>query len=663
MKKDKNEDKIFYDYLDNLNIPIGDNKSHREKLWDELEKESLLFDKLQVKKDKSSIFIPFKPVLRYSFYFALFFIIIFSGIFLFFRFYVSSSHRAFVIPKNGNLYINSKILLKDKTKIKMNDLLKTDMKSDASIKIGETSVFLEELTEIKLIKLNKHKNDTNTRLYLNDGKILCNVKLMTKKSIFEIKTDLSLFSVKGTKFMIQILDNKDVILDVTEGVVEVSEYIAKPFLSGNVTKMNNENVGLLNKIINKKISVKSGNKIILSNKIINDFNNDMILLIKEINENPINNEIINNRLIAFENKSNQLFIINENNNENLDVAEEKKLLKIEKLSGNPGILLEEKNTSISSDNESIYILSDSNNKLYCISAKNGKIKWEINKPDINTTFTQEVIAFENELLFATPVNMFILNKNGSIKSKMKIEEGPEYWADPLIINKKVFIPGIQNIFIYDGSSIKKLKNINGMGQLFITYYRNELFFTDLNLKNITRYDLNDENIIGSFSELKNRAFMPPVVTDKYIFIADISGNIYKYDKNDKKQDPKIIKAGIEIITGLIYNDNKIYFIASNGYFYSLNIEKFNKPEKIIKIDYIRDRDKYLTKKFLKINKKIFFCSDTGSLFFYNIINGKGELLDISENPDNFPLIGTPVYINNSIYVVDNRANIYKLLIN
>ena len=71
------------------------------------------------------------------------------------------------------------------------------------------------------------------------------------------------------------------------------------------------------------------------------------------------------------------------------------------------------------------------------------------------------------------------------------------------------------------------------------------------------------------------------------------------------------------------------------------------------------QDKYLTKKLFRDKNILYFASDTGKVFTYDITTGNADLVEIDDNKNNNPLIGTPVKIKDAIYFVDVKSNIYK----
>ena len=113
------------------------------------------------------------------------------------------------------------------------------------------------------------------------------------------------------------------------------------------------------------------------------------------------------------------------------------------------------------------------------------------------------------------------------------------------------------------------------------------------------------------------------------------------------------------MSNIILSGINLHFIGNDGYFYKLNNFSFNDLKKIEKVDNNPDANKYLTKKLVNINEKIFFCNDNGKLFSYDTKNKKNDLIIL--NNQNIPLIGTPVVIKNEIYVVDIYLTVYRVI--
>ena len=65
--------------------------------------------------------------------------------------------------------------------------------------------------------------------------------------------------------------------------------------------------------------------------------------------------------------------------------------------------------------------------------------------------------------------------------------------------------------------------------------------------------------IASLSNLKTRSLMQPLLTKRYIIIADISGNIYKYNQNNLNIKPEIFSIGTGIISNKLEGFPSFYF--------------------------------------------------------------------------------------------------------
>jgi outer membrane protein assembly factor BamB len=91
--------------------------------------------------------------------------------------------------------------------------------------------------------------------------------------------------------------------------------------------------------------------------------------------------------------------------------------------------------------------------------------------------------------------------------------------------------------------------------------------------------------------------------------------------------------------------------------YKVDIDKFDSYISLSTVDKSPDPDKYLTKKLFIDDNNIFYSSDTGKIFYYNILNGKTNFL---ETGNNIALIGTPVKINDKIFFINSRFDLFVL---
>lgn len=101
-------------------------------------------------------------------------------------------------------------------------LVETGMGERTQYRLGTAShVILAENTAFRIITAKLNGTDEVHELHLTRGSIECSVVLATPGSVFKIHTDLADFTVKGTQFTVAYDRDTNVILTVTEGVVEV----------------------------------------------------------------------------------------------------------------------------------------------------------------------------------------------------------------------------------------------------------------------------------------------------------------------------------------------------------------------------------------------------------------------------------------------------------
>ncbi len=626
------------------------------------------------KKESKSIFSI--PLLKYGFALSSL-LIIFLSVFFIIKLFIPAQNSCIVSSINGDVFSIKEN--KYKKRIKLNDNLKekelisTKKNSEMKINIGNSTVTINENSELILSKLYKKKNTEKTNLYLNTGNFYFDLAKMDKDSFFQVETENILLSTIGTKFLINVTNIKDIVVVLNEGQLSI------------VIKFKNYNLSYIKKInknFAKEIEATICDKIILNEnekieisynkfkeaedeiaKIINSFSDE--LKKNKGSKDRINEIIKNAKVKIFEITEIKKNILNKKHISSKDnITEiEKDLFLIEKLPYTNNIELTEKNTYITNDNTNIYITSESNNQIYCIDCKTGKIKWKFSDEKMNG-LTSPATSFDDIIVLSNPDNIFILNKKGEIKTSIKLEKGVNYWASPLKANNKIIIPASQNIYYYDGDSIKIIKEFgNSLGQIYASYYNNKLFCLDSNDQKIKIFDLIENKIIWTSSQIENRIFCYPSVIENNIYVSDFKNNFYKFGFKNDKTSPEIIKMGIGTVSNLVYNKNYIYFIANNGYFYSINLLKFNYAKKITSVDLNPNNNKYLTKKLLNDSDDIYFSSDTGKVFYYDCSENNFKFIEIENNKDNNPLIGSPIKINNGIYFIDSKFNIYKLLKN
>ncbi len=548
-----------------------------------------------------------------------------------------------------------------------NSTIKTSGNSSVQISFYNRSVSLiTEKSELSVLTLNKQQGAEQIMLKQESGSGIFIPAKIEGSSFFDVYTDALIIKTTGTEFTVDVAENKDTKATVYEGRISVSLNINRNLLN-SIIKINYE----LGTKLEKELKIE--HELIKNQELIKDrqitVSYDAVAAINQKLEEIYNNLKSNTFLNREEKKS-----IEEKNRRTADEIETifngsykienailnivEKKLKITKLPESPGKKLTEKFTSFFTDERNLYLASDSKREIFCINSKKGNIIWEFENEKLKN-ITAPCIFLNGRLINAGPNYIFIIERNGSPFLIQEIIKGPSFWAAPVNINNKIYIPGFEEILIYEASGFSKLKNFSkSPGQLYITAYNNKLFCTYSASQKITIYDLEKEEHIWTSGTLENKIFMPVLVTESNMFFADDTDSFHKYNYTTGKQEKIFIGTGV--ISNLILRDSYIYFIANNGWFCRINMLSFKKADKLFRADNNPNPDKYMTKKILLHNNEIYFSSDTGKLFKHDIINEKSELINIDDNKQGLPLIASPVKIDGVIYVIDIDSNIYRV---
>ncbi|MBN2544252.1 MAG: FecR domain-containing protein [Spirochaetes bacterium] len=553
-----------------------------------------------------------------------------------------------------------------KKRLELNDMLnknstiKTSANALAQISFYNRSISLiSEKSELSVLNLDKQQNFEQIILKQESGSgIFIPVKTQDN-FIFNVYTDALIIKTIGTEFTVDVAESKDTKVLVYEGIINVILNINRNTIN-DIIKINSR----LGKKLEEELSI--GEKIIKDQQITVCYNN-----IKKIDEKLL--EIYSNLKNYAVLKPQEKRIIDEKNRqlahdieslinssliiENSILKFIQKKLKINRLPKSTRKKLTEKFTYFFTDDKNLYIASDSNREIYCINSINGNIIWEFTDFRLKN-ITSVPVFFNGHMISSGPNHIFIIEKNGSPFLIQKINKGPSFWPESINFNGKLYIPGFEDIHVYDKTNFTILKNfVKSPGQIYISAAGGKLFCTYSSLQKISIYDLEKKQEIWVSEILNAKVFMPPLVTVDIIYFADDTNTLYKYDYKKNKSEKLFIGTGV--ISNLILKYNYIYFVANNGYFYRINVRSFNNAEQLSRVDYDPNPDKYLTKKLLYHNDELYFSSDTGKLFKYDMIEKKCELITIDDNKSDLPLISTPVRISNAVYVIDSLSNVYR----
>ncbi|MBN2547214.1 MAG: FecR domain-containing protein [Spirochaetes bacterium] len=609
-----------------------------------------------------------KYFFQFAFAFSSILIIIISSI-IYFNFFGFGSGSCIVADLNGNAYKVSrmdKILLKINDKINENSGVLVEESSHIDLKIGRSSdVKIKENSDLKIVKLYKDLRNEKTNFYVNLGYSYYDLNLFSKKSTFDVETDLLKISVIGTKFSLNVNKDKSNDIEVFEGNV----YVVQKFNLNYkfLQKINRKFANRIKKSVQSLIKLKEGDIVNISLEDLNNAQKEITDILNsiydELKENIKDKKKIKEIIKNSETKIIKIIEIKDTLFRNRKFEKEEKqkkaVFRTRKLSGILDTAFTVRNNALTADDKNIYISSDSNNAIYCIDSRNGKLLWKFTS-ELIKDITSPAFPFLNELILSTPDKIFVLDKNGSIRFSQNVVNGTKYWAYPAAFDKKIFIPTAQNIYCFDDTSVYILENFpESLGQLYISISNNLLFYADSNENRVKIFDITKKSIIWESVKLENRIFSSPLFSGRHLYITDLNKNIIRFNYTLSNQ-PDILEIESGAVSNMVFSNGGIYFVNNSGWLYAVDTSSFNKALKIIKIDEKPDYNNYLTKKLLLDGNDIYFCSDRGELFYYDAEKKRADFIKIKENFNKYPLIGSPVKVNGHIYTVDVKSNIYRI---
>jgi len=326
----------------------------------------------------------------------------------------------------------------------------------------------------------------------------------------------------------------------------------------------------------------------------------------------------------------------------------------------PGVSFAEKSTAVVSNDSGIYISSDTSKSVICVNPKTGKVAWKFSNSKIKSIFSP-AIPFRGNVILGTFETIYVIGPNGTVKSSKDIENGPTFWSTPVVGKDSIYIPTARSIFSYAGGEITELKGYpQANGQLYLSADNDSLLVVEPQYNILKQFDLNTKSVVWTSDKLLSPIYSSPIFVGKYFVVADSTGNLYRFDSETKSTKPDVIKIGAGVMSNLVAKGNSVYFVAKDGSFYKANVTDFSAVSSIVKVDTVPDANKYLAKKTLISGADIYFSSDSGKLFHYNLANGTNEFISLPDNAANLPLVGTPAKIGEDLFVIDTKANIYKI---
>jgi outer membrane protein assembly factor BamB len=605
---------------------------------------------------------------------------------------------------------NKASIIEKDQKIFESSVISTDKDSVCELVIGEKSIVkMNGLSMIKLLQLSKKNNFENTTIAIDHGEIYFKPSKVSKGSSFKVVAGLFTIKVTGTEFVVKVDDNELEIF-VKEGRVIIdSNYKIRHMNLKRIDSVLANKIGTFTEQIS---TIGQNEKMEIDNNIIQKINSETDSFVSSLENDFENNkndkkklkEIVKSAIenidhitirqkesmvkMPFDKDDISLFadhpmtglntvdesgknLTNENHPIEENTRNESNMVmknmnhgndafwKITELPG-PDMALKEKNCSTSLYGKNIIIADDDDKNIYCLDTVDGKLKWKF-ADKIMRTVSSCPVEYKNNLIFGTPDALFVLNSEGKLVSMKKIENGVIFWPQFVKLNGILYIPTSKKLFLFDGETFGQPENFPDFtGQAYISGDIGNIYVSLLNEKTIFSYGLNEKSINWKSGPLIQRSFVQPLVYENFIITGDSAGNIYKFNRTSNEIKTEILKIDTGIISCLIDSENFIYFIANDGFLYKINAGSFRICEKLFQVDENPDPDIYFTKKIVVVGKKFFFNSNNGKIFFYDTSEGRSGFINLNNRNEVYPLIGTPMILNQNLFSVDIKSNIYRI---
>jgi hypothetical protein len=668
-----NEKYNWIDKLDENNLKYLINYKYEDyPINDDLKNDVLNRIKTyRLKNTKNSFrlsnFFTEKRFFKFSFSFAVFIgIAVISFIFLFHQFYpeqILCSVRdikgdAYKMKDDRKSFIVPGEILKEKNEIS------TGQNSWLDVMIGTGSyITVNENTRIKFERLYKNKDLKKTEIYLVEGSIKVDPEKIYGNSSFAINTDIVSTSVRGTSFTVSVDKNKNSSIRVKEGKVLVKLNYGKDLVA-KINGKDKELYGRLSAVIEKEIPVEKGESLYADYSKVSDARKTLHSLIDEFDDMKVddkNSDEIENKLEEISDLTGNLTVSGPDTDDFHDesIENEKSIKEHEgkefELVGNLGINLNEKNTVISDDGKKIFIVNGSDLTVSSIDPGKAGILWRFKDKDL-TRLTGPISVYHDVLIIPSQNFIYILDDKGNALSKQSIDGGPVNWAESVIINDRLYIPGAGSVFVYDGKSLKHLPDVPvNAGQIYVSKYPQGLVLAYSDEMILRLYDLSENKVVWNSVKLEQNVFMPAFYKKDTAYIADIGGNFYEFSTNYSSYMNLRMPSGT--CSNIIYSNSSMFMVANDGYLYK--IYGSMSLSKIEKVDNFPEMNKYMTKKLMEYDDVVYFCSDNGSMYYFDAKNDIGGFKTTGKNAKN-PLIGKPSVIGSKIYVLDIKSNVYSI---
>jgi outer membrane protein assembly factor BamB len=646
--------------LRNVKVPRGSNPSHKAALWQILEK----------KEEESPGFRSTAPDRRPLLKTPVFILgLVSAGVaaLVVFSIIIASlapaGAPAVAVLKvvNGEVLINGKPAPgAEDTRPRDGDVISTGTDAAARLNLGKSSVTITAATKLAVLEQTMAGGSLTSRLRLDWGRVECAVTLPDPASVFEIAAGPATFSVKGTRFSLSLNADNDVSLEVEEGLVRIGNYVA---IGINPPEIVNAALQKrLHELFGTTIGIARDGKAFLKNDSIAAFNSELSQMLRDFATTG-DEGVLGRSLTGLEKKRDKLVAMQGENAGDIQprpksAVSVQPLPVVIRLNRFSDTALTERGTGMSASTDAVLVSSDRDKAVFAVNPANGRISWKFQDPRL-ARITVAACAVRDGILIGSPDTLFLMSAAGTLTRAFPLVKGINFWPDIIRAGDRAYIPTAETIYAFSGQAISALEGLTDTGgQLYVSRSGEDLYCFNLNTLEVSVYNITKKTV-KTIGRLSARAFMAPILDGGFLFIADQSGNVYRFDAASAGRKPGILAIG-KSVSSMVLHKGWLYFVAGDGYFYRIDGRAFKAFAQIDKVESHPNPDKALTKKSLAFGGAIYFSSDTGRVFYYDTASDHGRFLSVRDNPDLQPLVGSPVVVGGSVYVIDTAAHLFVI---
>jgi hypothetical protein len=673
MSSDKNtgegmDNRDFVNHLNNIETPHFSNEEHQSALKEKLQ--------LQMYRNSVSDKPVSRPVQQHLFKqisaAGILILLLVAGIGLLMNGKIGKTRFTVVSVNGESSYADAdgkSAYLEDGDLLSQAKIINTG--PDSTLRIQSRSGSMVNIGPNSTLSI-KHSSITSGRertdLYLEQGKIVCDVSHGKAGSLFTVVTDIVTVTVTGTIFKVNV-DNKNCKVDVESGSVEITGFLDTDRIMLNEDAravMTNEQI---NALLNMTLEINKGESINIDGSDQETWHNTLSSIVTRYRESTLkdsNSSTAVDRLekdlvmmtsvmekdISVITGNNSLEI--DNNQYQIEESPTERFFEVKVTATDSGPFNTYDTATSKGPGNTLLVSSDTDSSITAIDVLTGRIQWKFTNNELRN-ITSPAVFFGNRILIATPESLFITGKNGKLLETFKITQGTTFWSRPLVTANGIIVPTSKTVIhLFDEipAEIEGLPTANG--QIYLGKTESEYIMNYSNDLVIHQVDSRTKRVTWSSNKLEDRSFTEPLVINNRIYIAGSSGSITEFTPDRRKPTAKgKVPAGL--MSNLIHYDDKMYTVATDGYLYQIDSTNLKKIERLARVDNEPDVDTYRCKYLVIQNSLLYFNSDMGTLFVMDIQSRDTWFVDCETGGN--PLVGTPIHFGKSMIALSSDGNI------